>query len=92
MKHGIALKPVTKNAYITVIKKTHKRFKAKGSGLTVLQNKPFIAASADTVLQSKHFIAASADLETECECCGKGICEIKCPESVKKTCPHLLTI
>ncbi|KAH3817459.1 hypothetical protein DPMN_118996 [Dreissena polymorpha] len=73
MKHGIALEPVAKKAYVTLMKSKHKRFKSKDSGLAVLQSKPFIAASAD--------------LETDCECCGKGLCEIKCPESIKNTSP-----
>ena len=30
-----------------------------------------------------------ADLQTESDCCGKGLCEIKCPESIKDQEPYI---
>ena len=42
-----------------------------------------------TVSGDKPFLAASADLETECDCSGKGLCEIKCPESIKDQEPYI---
>ena len=33
------------------------------------------------------YIAAIADLEVECNFCGKDLCEIKCPESIKGCVP-----
>jgi hypothetical protein len=55
------------------MKRVHKNFKAFDSGLTLYKEKPYIGASAD--------------LETECDCCGVGLCEIKCPEKIKDVKP-----
>ena len=55
------------------MKKTHKTFEVCDSGLSVCGDAPYIAASAD--------------LEVDCVCCGKGICEIICPESLKDSVP-----
>jgi len=69
MKHGISLEPYAKTQYNTLMRKHHKKFKSNNTGLQV---------------SSKlYFLAASPDLETMCECCGEGLCEIKGPESVK---------
>ena len=73
MKHGIALEPTAKKVYIKEMKRVHKNFKAFDSGLTLYKEKPYIGASAD--------------LETECDCCGAGLCEIKCPEKIKDVKP-----
>lgn len=73
MKHGISLEPHAKKQYVSLMKKEHKKFKASDSGLSVSEEKPWLAASAD--------------LEVECVCCGEGLCEIKCPESIKDTVP-----
>ncbi|XP_052263735.1 uncharacterized protein LOC127866911 [Dreissena polymorpha] len=70
MKHGLSLEPHAKKAYTQVMRKNHKKFKSKNTGLLVSSANP-----------------ASADLEIECQCCGKGLCEIKCPESIKDTAP-----
>ena len=67
MKHGTSLEPVAKKAYVQEMKKIHRNFKADESGLTLYASKPFIGASAD--------------LEVKCDCCGDGLCEIKCPEN-----------
>ncbi|KAK3108167.1 hypothetical protein FSP39_002441, partial [Pinctada imbricata] len=79
MKHGTTLEPVAKKAYVQEMKKIHKNFKAAESGLTLYTSKPFIGASAD--------------LEVKCDCCDEGLCEIKCPETIKnaKPCEENLT-
>ncbi|XP_052261521.1 uncharacterized protein LOC127865652 [Dreissena polymorpha] len=73
MKHGLALEPEAKRCYTKTAKKKHLKLKTKESGLSVYIKKPYIAASAD--------------LEVECQCCGQGICEIKCPDSIKDQVP-----
>ncbi|KAH3814311.1 uncharacterized protein LOC127836093 [Dreissena polymorpha] len=73
MKHGLSLEPIAKKAYEQIMKKTHKLFQSKNSGLTVCLERPYLAASAD--------------LEVLCKCCGSGLCEVKCPESIKATVP-----
>ena len=72
IKNGISLEPHAKKSYVKDMKKKHKNFKALDSGLAVFKQRPWLA---------------SADLEVECSCCGKGLCEIKCPESVKDMIP-----
>ena len=69
MKHGISLEPYAKTQYTTLMRKHHRKFKSHNTGLQVSSE--------------LYFLAASSDLETMCECCGEGLCEIKCPESVK---------
>ncbi|WAR10628.1 hypothetical protein MAR_035704 [Mya arenaria] len=68
MKHGTSLEPIAKKKYTLTMKK-HRHIKASEIGLTVSMKHPYLAASPDLVVQ--------------CECCGKGLCEIKCPETVK---------
>ena len=68
-----ALDPVAKKSYVDKIKKSHKKFNATDSGLTLHNLKPFIGASAD--------------LEISCDCCDIGLCEIKCPETIKNESP-----
>ena len=65
MKHGLSLEPIAKKAYEQIMKKTHKLFQSKNSGLTVCLERPYLAASAD--------------LEVHCTCCGSGLCKVKCP-------------
>ncbi|XP_052778718.1 uncharacterized protein LOC128216184 [Mya arenaria] len=69
MKHGKALEAFAKKEYKKVMKKTHKKFSSINTGLQISADKPFLAASVD--------------LETSCKCCGEGLCEIKCPETIK---------
>ena len=73
MKHGLSLEPVAKKSYVDKMKKSHKKFNATDSGLTLHNLKPFVGASAD--------------LEISCDCCGIGLCEIKCPETIKNESP-----
>ena len=35
------------------------------------------------IFAQKQFLGASPDLEVNCECHGRGVCEIKCPYSIK---------
>ncbi|WAR06031.1 hypothetical protein MAR_021400, partial [Mya arenaria] len=53
--------------------KKHRDFNATESGLTVSLKHPYLAASPDLIVQ--------------CDCCGKGLCEVKCPETVKDQIP-----
>ena len=73
MKHGLSLEPIAKRKYGEKMRKKHKGFKCKDSGLTIYDN--------------EQFLAASVDLEITCDCCGDGICEIKCPASIKGSVP-----
>ena len=68
MKHGTSLEPVAKKAYKVSMKK-HKNFSSSESGLNVSTKHPYLAASPGLVVR--------------CDCCGEGLCEIKCPESIK---------
>lgn len=78
MKHGISSEPVAKHAYSAVMKSRHKLFKCEDSGLVVHKDKPFVAASPDLLVQ--------------CKCCGDGLCEIKCPESIKDQKPSTANV
>ena len=73
MKHGKAMEPHAKRNYKAVISLRHKGFKVNECGLFISKDYPFLGASPD--------------LLTSCTCCGKGICEIKCPESIKDQIP-----
>ena len=75
MKHGISMEPVAKRAYMCVMKSEHKLFKGRECGLIVHID--------------KSYVAASPDLLVECKCCGEGLCEIKCPESIKHQKPSV---
>lgn len=65
MKHGKAQEPHAKLCYEKLQRKKHKSFTVQESGLLVMQEFQFIGASPDLVV--------------ECQCHGKGLCEIKCP-------------
>ncbi|KAK7089418.1 uncharacterized protein [Littorina saxatilis] len=69
MKHGLSLEPAAKQSYIQQTSKKHKKWSACDSGIVIDANYPFLASSPDLV--------------TSCDCCGEGLCEIKCPESIK---------
>ena len=74
LKHGLSLEPHAKKYYISLAKKQHNQLNTKESGLIICEEYPYIGASPD--------------LEIECECCGKGLLEIKCPYSVKDCSPN----
>lgn len=69
MKHRISSEPAAKQAYTTLMKSMHQQFRSEDSGLVVHKD--------------KSFISASPDLLVHCKCCGEGLCEVKCPESIK---------
>ena len=73
MKHGKALEPHAKSFYLSIAKKSHRKLKSAETGLVIMDQKPFIGVSPD--------------LEVDCECCGKGLVEIKCPYSIRDTAP-----
>ena len=72
-KHGLSLEPHAKRKYITISKQKHKNLKTSESGLAIYETLPYIAASPD--------------LEVDCQCCGEGLVEIKCPYSIKGEIP-----
>ena len=73
MKHGKALEPHAKSVYLSIAKKSHQKLKSAETGLVIMDQKPFIGVSPD--------------LEVDCESCGKGLVEIKCPYSIRDTAP-----
>ena len=73
MKHGINLEPHAKKYYIKLRKKTHKCFVADESGLVIDMDIPYLAVSPDLLVK--------------CNCCGEGLCEIKCPSSIAQQKP-----
>lgn len=73
MKHGNALEPKAKVAYRKVMKPQHKGFSMKESGLVICEGTPYLGATPDLVVS--------------CKCHGTGLCEIKCPYSIKHQAP-----
>ena len=51
----------------------HKNIKVSKIGLVILEEAPYIAASPD--------------FEVTCDCCGRGVGEIKCPYSICENIP-----
>ena len=73
MKHGLSLEPVAKKSYTKSMKKVHRKFISSESGLRIHATHPYLGASPDLLVK--------------CDCCGEGLCEIKCPETLKETEP-----
>lgn len=69
LKHGISMEPHAKKMYIAMSKNKHKNLKTEEAGLIINIHKPYVAVSPD--------------LEVECDCCGKGLLEVKSPYSIK---------
>ena len=69
MKHGLSMEGHAKVMYAKVAKKTHKKFKAENCGIVIHESHPFVSASPD--------------LKVTCQCHGPGLCEIKCPFSIR---------
>ena len=78
MNHGKALEPHAKSVYLSIAKTSHRKLKSAETGLIIMDQKPFIEVSPD--------------LEVDCECCGKGLVEIKCPYSIRDTAPTAKTL
>ena len=78
VKHGKAMEPHAKKAYQKLQKAYHRKFSSEDSGLLIHRTLPYVGASPDLLVSC---------------CCGeskcppKGICEIKCPESIKDQAP-----
>ena len=62
---GCEHEPLARTEYMDVMSTTHKNFVCKQSGLVVSATHPFISTSPDGLV--------------ECDCCGQGVLEIKCP-------------
>lgn len=78
LKHGKAMEPKAKQKYIAVIKNKHKKFKSSETGLVLLKDYSYIGASPDLVVN--------------CDCCGHGLAEIKCPYSICSEIPTALNL
>ena len=78
VKHGKAMEPHAKRAYVKIQKAAHRNFTAEECGLLVHDNLPYIGASPDLLVSC--YCGAP-------KCPPKGICEIKCPESIKDQAP-----
>ena len=68
MKHGISSERHAIIRFKQIIRIKHKGIKFTNPGMTVSKLDPYISVTPD--------------LEFECPCCGKGVCEVKCPPSV----------
>lgn len=73
-RHGISMEPHAKIAVVKFLKsQNHKRLKSWDSG---------------TVVDGDYsFLSVSPDLVVECQCCGKGLVEIKCPYTIRDDIP-----
>ena len=69
IKWGIDNKDKAREAYVTKMSSSHIEFKCSPAGLVISPQYPYLGASPDGFIQ--------------CECCGDGIIEIKCPFSVR---------
>lgn len=65
LKHGREMEPEAKQAYIAAQSRHHRSFKAENCGIFIDLAKPYLAASPDMLVN--------------CECCGHGTLEVKCP-------------
>ena len=75
MQYGIHMEEEARMAYVEELKKKkHKNVSVKPSGLFLLPEMAYIAASPDGLVK--------------CDCCGQGLLEIKCPHSVSDTTPN----
>uniref|UniRef100_T1IP68 YqaJ viral recombinase domain-containing protein n=1 Tax=Strigamia maritima TaxID=126957 RepID=T1IP68_STRMM len=68
-KWGCDHEPVALNKYKEIQHAWHNNFQTSESGLFLSSEFPYLGASPDSLVS--------------CDCCGKGICEIKCPYSHK---------
>lgn len=62
---GHSKEDVARRQYVSTVSSSHINFECTASGLHISSECPFLAASPDGVIS--------------CECCGKGVLEIKCP-------------
>ena len=78
MKHGKTMEPHAKTVYTCLQRRVHSKFHSNDSCLFVNPVYPFLAASPDLLIKCSCKKVA---------CCGEGLCEIKCPESIKDQIP-----
>ena len=76
IKWGIENETTAQEEYIVTMSSSHASFKCDLAGLVINPLYPFLGASPDGF--------------TECDCCGKGLLEIKCPFSGKDLHPSAL--
>ncbi|XP_057305548.1 uncharacterized protein LOC130643085 [Hydractinia symbiolongicarpus] len=78
-RHGTATEPHAKTAVVKVLKECgHKNVLFSDVGSIVFKDYPYISASPD--------------LKIECNCCGKGLVEIKCPYTIRDDKPSVLNL
>ena len=75
-KYGRRMEERAAKTYLKI--NSHNNLKSTKPGLTVMKGIPYLAASND--------------LSVECDCCGKGVVEIKCPFSASHTTPSSETV
>jgi hypothetical protein len=73
VKHGRSMESHAKIAYRRYLTKKHKHVKVRDTGLIICKDAPFLAASPDLVVS--------------CSCHPSGLCEIKCPYSIREQVP-----
>lgn len=74
LQWGVENEPKAREQYIEIIQEEHEKFVCTLSGLCVNPKYPHLGATPDGIVK--------------CECCGKGLIEIKCPYKYNKTHPH----
>jgi len=71
---GCEHEAVARLAYIEMMKSMHTNFQYRNCGLVISTEYPYIGASPDGVVQ--------------CDCCGCGVLEIKCPYCIRESTPN----
>lgn len=61
-----------KSVYFAQAAENHKGFELHDTGLLLSTHRPYVGASPDGLVN--------------CDCCGKGVLEVKCPFAVEKVC------
>ena len=73
LKYGRNMEDIAKSKYVKQFKSQHKNTSSRECGLFIYEDLQFIGASPDLLLN--------------CECCGDGVLEIKCPYSIANEMP-----
>lgn len=68
LKYGRSFEPVARENYLEVVKSKHQKLTFRECGLFIHSEKVYLGASPDLLV--------------ECQCCGPGVVEIKCPYSI----------
>ena len=77
MQWGIDNENIARQTYIETVSDNHTNFQCTAAGLHVNPSYPHLGAAPDGVLN--------------CDCCGKGVLEIKCPYKHREKHPHDVT-